>query len=98
MTLTQGTGFLVGPDLVPLRYRDTNFVNALQWTIGLELFLLSADPWRVVLSTNRSESPNLTYVPPTGFEPVIFRMRGGRPGPLDDGSATFFAHDRASEK
>jgi formylmethanofuran dehydrogenase subunit A len=41
-----------GCGLVPLRYRDSNFVNALQWTIGLELFLLVADPWRVFLTTD----------------------------------------------
>jgi hypothetical protein len=28
---------------------------------------------------------------PTGFEPVIFRVRNGRPGPLDDGSMSLFA-------
>jgi formylmethanofuran dehydrogenase subunit A len=37
---------------VPLRYRDKNFVNALQWAIGLELFLLVEDPWRVFLTTD----------------------------------------------
>ncbi len=41
-----------GCGLVPLRYRDSNFVNALQWAIGLELFLLVADPWRIFLTTD----------------------------------------------
>jgi formylmethanofuran dehydrogenase subunit A len=41
-----------GCGLVPFRYRDTNFVNALQWAIGLELFLLVDDPWRVFLTTD----------------------------------------------
>ncbi len=29
-----------GCGVVPFRYRDQNFVNALQWAIGLEIFLL----------------------------------------------------------
>jgi formylmethanofuran dehydrogenase subunit A len=41
-----------GCGLVPFRYRDKNFVNALQWAIGLELFLLVEDPWRIFLTTD----------------------------------------------
>jgi len=41
-----------GCGLVPFRYRDRNFVNALQWAIGLELFLLVKDPWRIFLTTD----------------------------------------------
>jgi formylmethanofuran dehydrogenase subunit A len=41
-----------GCGLVPLRYRERNFVNALQWAIGLELFLLVEDPWRIFLTTD----------------------------------------------
>src|SRR5260221_3239609 len=41
-----------GCGLVPFRYREKNFVNALQWAIGLELFLLVEDPWRVFLTTD----------------------------------------------
>jgi len=41
-----------GCGIVPFRYRDRNFVNALQWAIGLELFLLVEDPWRVFLTTD----------------------------------------------
>jgi formylmethanofuran dehydrogenase subunit A len=44
-----------GCGIVPLTYKDKAAVSALQWAIGLELFLLSADPWRVVLST---DNPN----------------------------------------
>jgi len=29
-----------------VRYRDQSFVNALQWAIGLEIFLSVRDPWR----------------------------------------------------
>jgi formylmethanofuran dehydrogenase subunit A len=41
-----------GCGIVPFRYRDRNFVNALQWAIGLELFLLVEDPWRIFLTTD----------------------------------------------
>jgi formylmethanofuran dehydrogenase subunit A len=41
-----------GCGVVPFRYRDKNFVNALQWAIGLELFLLVEDPWRIFLTTD----------------------------------------------
>ncbi|MFG3590913.1 hypothetical protein [Bradyrhizobium sp. RDI18] len=34
---------------MPFKYRDKSFVNALQWAIGLELFLLVNDPWRLFL-------------------------------------------------
>jgi formylmethanofuran dehydrogenase subunit A len=39
-----------GCGIVPWVYRGTSAVAALQWVIGLELFLLASDPWRVVLS------------------------------------------------
>ena len=38
--------------VVPFDYKDKSFVNALQWAIGLELFLLIEDPWRVFLTTD----------------------------------------------
>jgi formylmethanofuran dehydrogenase subunit A len=41
-----------GCGVVPFKYRDRDFVNALQWAIGLELFLLVRDPWRVFLTTD----------------------------------------------
>ena len=41
-----------GCGVVPFKYRDKNFVNALQWAIGLELFLLVDDPWRIFLTTD----------------------------------------------
>lgn len=41
-----------GCGIVPHQYRDTAAVAALQWVVGLELFLLATDPWRVVLSTD----------------------------------------------
>ena len=44
-----------GCGISPIRYRDRNFVNALQWAIGLEWYLRVEDPWQVVMS---SDHPN----------------------------------------
>jgi formylmethanofuran dehydrogenase subunit A len=41
-----------GCGIVPYSYREKAAVAALQWAVGLELFLLAKDPWRVVLSTD----------------------------------------------
>jgi formylmethanofuran dehydrogenase subunit A len=41
-----------GCGIVPYTYREKAGVAALQWAVGLELFLLAKDPWRVVLSTD----------------------------------------------
>ncbi len=51
-----------GCGVVPFRYRDKSFVHALQWAIGLELFLLINDPWRVFLTTDHPNgAPFMTY-------------------------------------
>ena len=52
-----------GCGLVPFRYRDKNFVNALQWAIGLELFLLIDDPWRIFLTTDHPNGAPFTAYP-----------------------------------
>ena len=49
-----------GCGLVPFQYRDRNFVNALQWAIGLELLLLVDDPWRVFLTTDHPNGAPFT--------------------------------------
>ena len=49
--------------VVPFRYRDTSFVNALQWAIGLELFLRIEDPWRVYLTTDHPNGGPFTSYP-----------------------------------
>ena len=51
-----------GCGVVPFRYREQSYVNALQWAIGLEIFLLVNDPWRVVLTTDH---PNGGHSPAT---------------------------------
>ncbi len=52
-----------GCGVVPFRYRDKAFVNALQWAIGLELFLLIEDPWRVFLTTDHPNGAPFTSYP-----------------------------------
>ena len=52
-----------GCGVVPFRYRDRNFVNALQWAIGLEIFLVVEDPWRVFLTTDHPNGAPFTSYP-----------------------------------
>lgn len=41
-----------GCGITPFTYQDKVYTNALQWAIGLELFLRAEDPWRMVFSTD----------------------------------------------
>lgn len=41
-----------GCGIVPITYRKTALVHALQWAVGLEWFLLMRDPWRVAMTTD----------------------------------------------
>jgi formylmethanofuran dehydrogenase subunit A len=52
-----------GCGLVPFHYREKAFVNALQWAIGLELFLLIKDPWRIFLTTDHPNGAPFTTYP-----------------------------------
>jgi len=52
-----------GCGVVPFNYRDKNYVNALQWAIGLEIFLLVDDPWRVFLTTDHPNGAPFTTYP-----------------------------------
>ena len=52
-----------GCGIVPLLYKEKAAVSALQWAIGLELFLLSEDPWRVVLSTDHPNGGSFLSYP-----------------------------------
>ena len=68
-----------GCGVVPMRYRDKSFVNAMQWVIGLETFLLFDDPWRIFLTTDH---PNGA---PFFFYPHLIRLlmdKGFRDGML----------------
>lgn len=52
-----------GCGVVPFKYKDQNFVNALQWAIGLEIFLLVDDPWRIFLTTDHPNGAPFTSYP-----------------------------------
>ena len=52
-----------GCGIVPFRYKNQSFVNALQWAIGLELFLLVDDPWRIFLTTDHPNGAPFTSYP-----------------------------------
>ena len=51
-----------GCGLMPIEYSDKQYLHSLQWAIGLELMLTSADPWRMLLSTDHPNGGSfLTY-------------------------------------
>ncbi len=52
-----------GCGVVPFKYRDQNYVNALQWAIGLEIFLAAEDPWRIFLTTDHPNGAPFTSYP-----------------------------------
>tara|TARA_B100001175_G_C19498918_1_gene636944 strand:- start:486 stop:2138 length:1653 start_codon:yes stop_codon:yes gene_type:complete len=52
-----------GCGVVPFKYKDKSFVNALQWAIGLEIFLLAKDPWKVFLTTDHPNGGPFTSYP-----------------------------------
>jgi formylmethanofuran dehydrogenase subunit A len=52
-----------GCGIVPYEYKDKAAVAALQWAVGLELFLLANDPWRVVLSTDHPNGGSFQSYP-----------------------------------
>jgi formylmethanofuran dehydrogenase subunit A len=52
-----------GCGIVPYTYRAGNYVHALQWGIGLELFLLGKDPWQVMLSTDHPNGGSFLSYP-----------------------------------
>ncbi len=52
-----------GCGVVPFRYREKRYVSALQWAIGLELFLMVDDPARVFLTTDHPNGGAFTTYP-----------------------------------
>ena len=52
-----------GCGIMPFSYQEKIYVHALQWAIGLELFLLSADPWRIILSTDHPNGGSFMSYP-----------------------------------
>ena len=51
-----------GGGIVPYEYKAKNYVNALQWLIGLEIFLLVKDPSRVFLQQIIQMEPLLLVI------------------------------------
>ena len=52
-----------GCGIVPFTYQEHVYVHALQWGIGLEIFLLSKDPWRIMLSTDHPNGGSFQSYP-----------------------------------
>ena len=52
-----------GCGILPFSYQEHIFMHALQWAIGLELFLLSGDPWRIMLSTDHPNGGSFMNYP-----------------------------------
>jgi formylmethanofuran dehydrogenase subunit A len=61
--LNHDTEVETGCGIVPYTYRASNYVHALQWGIGLELFLLGRDPWQVMLSTDHPNGGSFLSYP-----------------------------------
>jgi len=52
-----------GCGIVPFTYQEHVYTHTIQWAIGLEMFLLSEDPWRVVLSTDHPNGGSFMNYP-----------------------------------
>ena len=52
-----------GCGVVPFKYKDQSFVNALQWAIGLETFLLAEDAEKIFLTTDHPNGGPFTSYP-----------------------------------
>ena len=61
--LNHDTEVETGCGIVPYHYRAGSYVHALQWGIGLELFLLGQDPWQVMLSTDHPNGGSFLSYP-----------------------------------
>ncbi|NDV19425.1 formylmethanofuran dehydrogenase subunit A [Pseudodesulfovibrio sp. JC047] len=52
-----------GSGIVPITYKPKMLVNAIQWAVGLELLLLTKNPWQVVLTTDHPNAGPFTAYP-----------------------------------
>jgi formylmethanofuran dehydrogenase subunit A len=52
-----------GGGIVPFEYKAGTFFNAIQFAVGLELFLLIDDPWRVFFTTDHPNGAPFTVYP-----------------------------------
>jgi formylmethanofuran dehydrogenase subunit A len=57
------TDLATGCGIVPLEYSRDSGLHSLQWAIGLELFLLCDDPWRIALSTDHPNGGSFMAYP-----------------------------------
>ncbi|RLF22882.1 MAG: formylmethanofuran dehydrogenase subunit A [Thermoprotei archaeon] len=49
--------------IVPYLYKKSNYVNTVQWSIGLEVALLTKDPWKIVFATDNPNAGRFTKYP-----------------------------------
>lgn len=61
--LNHDTEVETGCGIVPYTYRAGSYVHALQWGIGLELFLLGRNPWQIMLSTDHPNGGSFLSYP-----------------------------------
>jgi formylmethanofuran dehydrogenase subunit A len=52
-----------GCGILPFNYQEHIYMHTLQWAIGLEIFLMAKDPWRVVLSTDHPNGGSFMNYP-----------------------------------
>ncbi|MDI6730735.1 MAG: formylmethanofuran dehydrogenase subunit A, partial [Candidatus Altarchaeum sp.] len=52
-----------GAGIVPYIFKENNAVNAIQWAIGMEIFLLIKDPFKVCLTTDHPNAGPFYYYP-----------------------------------
>jgi formylmethanofuran dehydrogenase subunit A len=52
-----------GCGIVPFNYQEHIYMHTLQWAIGLEIFLMAKDPWRVILSTDHPNGGSFMNYP-----------------------------------
>ncbi|MEL7567082.1 MAG: formylmethanofuran dehydrogenase subunit A [Dehalobacterium sp.] len=52
-----------GSGIVPMMYRPSVLINAIQWCIGLELLLLVKNPWQIILTTDHPNAGPFTSYP-----------------------------------
>lgn len=52
-----------GCGILPFDYQEHVYMHTLQWAIGLEIFLMAKDPWRVILSTDHPNGGSFLNYP-----------------------------------
>ncbi|MCS7139154.1 MAG: formylmethanofuran dehydrogenase subunit A [Candidatus Nezhaarchaeota archaeon] len=58
--------------VVPYTYRRNNYVNTVQWCVGLDVALLTKDPWKIVFATDNPNAGRFTKYP-TGLSWLVSR-------------------------